>query len=250
MKQKSDSHRTLPPEKELERFLSTQRISFSNKNLLRQAFTHRSYTNESVYNLADNERLEFLGDSVLGLIANEYLYKNYPQYPEGKLSSIKSKVVSEVSLAQVSRDIGLPNLLFLGKGENATKGREKQAIQADVFESLVGAMYLDQGYQKTKKFVLKFLQKQIKKVEKANLSEDYKTILQEYCQKKYKLLPRYELSNEQGPEHDKTFFVKVYINERVLGEGSGSNKRKAEHDSARRAIQQIHSRSRTRKTND
>ena len=238
MKQKSESQRTSQAEEHLERFLSIQRITFSNKNLLRQAFTHRSYTNESTYPIQDNERLEFLGDSVLGLITNEYLYKTYPQYPEGKLSSIKSKVVSEISLAQVSREIGLPNLLFLGKGENATKGREKQAIQADVFESLVGAMYLDQGYRKTKKFVLKLLLKQIKKVEKANLSEDYKTILQEYCQKKYKLLPRYQLSHEKGPEHDKEFFVKVYVNEKILGEGSGSNKRKAEHDSAKKAIQQ------------
>lgn len=170
------------------------------------------------------------------MVTNEYLYKNFPQLPEGKLSHIKARIVSEVSLAELCRKLKLTNYLLLGRGEEITGGRQKEAIQADLFEAFLGALYLDQGYVSARRFLVVHLSKQIQLVHSQGMSQDYKSILQELCQKKYKSLPQYVLRGEDGPDHNKTFFIEVLVNGKLIADGKGKNKRKAEQNSAKNAL--------------
>ena len=193
-------------------------IRFKDLNLLDLAFHHRSFNNESVKkNLShtqNNERLEFLGDAVLGMVTASLLYNNLVEQPEGELARIKSVVVSEMILSQIALNIGVDKCLVLGRGEELSGGRTKKAILADAMEAIIGAFYLDSGYRHQK---------------------DYKTLLQEWFQKKYKKCPRYELVDTFGPDHNREFLVQVRLEDKVFGPTKGKNKKEAEQAVAKLA---------------
>lgn len=222
--------------KELENFCRNLSIKFNDINMLDLAFHHRSYSNEGHQDrLANNERLEFLGDSVLGLATADYLYNLLFENPEGDLAKIKSNVVSEMSLGPIGLKMGIDKLLILGNGEEKTGGRHKRAIIADAVEAVIGAYYLDSGYKKAEEFVLSFIVPEVKKVLENKGNKDYKTMLQEYQQKKYKTCPSYELVKEEGPDHDRTFWVSVRLHGTVFGPEKGKSKKEAEQNVARKA---------------
>lgn len=208
-------------------------IKFKNLELLDQAFYHRSIQNE-VHNVKSNERLEFLGDSVLGFATASYLYKNFDN-PEGELAKIKSAVVSEKTLASIAKKIGIDKLLVLGKGEKLSGGSEKPTLLADCMEAIIGAYYLDSGYENAEKYVLSFIVPEIELICKEGM-KDYKTLLQEEVQKKYKSFPKYEVIKKSGPDHNQTFEIVVQINDFVLGPEKGKSKKEAEQKVAKKAL--------------
>jgi ribonuclease-3 len=215
-------------------------IEFDDLELLTRALTHKSYSNERrEQNLKDNERLEFLGDAVLDLVVNQYLFMEYPAHPEGELAQIRSVVVSAPTLAEKSREIDLGNYLLLGKGEEATGGRKRNSILADGFEALIGGIYLDQGLEVARKFILDLLITNINNVEQGNHIQDYKTLLQELVQKSSDQRPYYEVIKEEGPDHNKSFTVKVTFKDEILGVGRGSSKKRAQQSSAKEAIEKL-----------
>lgn len=215
-------------------------IKFKDKNLLNRALIHRSYVNEAnTDKIKDNERLEYLGDSVLGLIVNEYLFKRFEDYPEGDLAKIKSAVVSEATLAKVAREIHLGDYLLMGKGEELSGGRDRSSILANSFEALIGAVYLDQGLKESRKFILSLLKKDIERIDQMTYLRDPKTTLQEYVQKKYKERPVYEVVEERGPDHKKEFVVRLLIKGSEMSRGCGSSKRKAEMLAAEQLLKKI-----------
>ena len=213
---------------------------FKDKNLLKTALIHRSFGNENKkYKYRSNERLELLGDAVLDLVVTEYLYKSFPASTEGELAKLKAMVVSEPVLAKVSKTLRLGEYLFLSKGEEITGGRERTSILGDVFESLLGAIYLDSNFEITKEIALKHMKYWIDNAESVEEILDYKTILQEYSQKEYKIVPKYIVVNENGPDHKKIFEIKVEIATDIIGIGIGSNKKLAEQAAARELIKKI-----------
>ncbi|MCL1864848.1 MAG: ribonuclease III [Spirochaetes bacterium] len=215
-------------------------VKFKDKNLLDRALIHRSYVNESsVKKVKDNERLEYLGDSVLGLVVNEYLFKRFENYPEGDLAKIKSAVVSEATLAKVAHEINLGNFLLMGKGEELNGGRERSSILANSFEALIGAVYLDRGLKDCRDFILTLLKKDIERIDSMTYLRDPKTTLQEYVQKKYKERPVYEVVEEKGPDHKKEFIIRLIINGEEVARGTGSSKRKAEMTAAENILKKI-----------
>ncbi len=207
-------------------------IRFRKLELLNLAFCHRSYANESGADISNNEKLEFLGDSVLGLVVSEYLYRTLTDRAEGDLARIKSFVVSEDSLAEISKSIKVDNFILIGKGEEYSGGRSKKAILADCMEAVIGAYYLDSGFKASRSFVLKYLVPEINKVLENRHKKDYKTLLQEYVQKRYKSYPRYSLVKKTGPDHDRTFWIEVTIQGKSYGPGRGKNKKEAEQHAA------------------
>ena len=217
---------------ELALFQRQAGIRFKNLELLNLAFCHRSYANERGGGMGNNERLEFLGDSVLGLAVAEYLYEQLPDRPEGDLAKIKSFVVSEASLSQIARDLRVDNFILIGKGEEYSGGRAKRAILADAFEAIIGAFFLDSGFRETRRFVLSFLVPEIHKVLENKHEKDYKTLLQEHAQKVFRSYPRYVLSKKTGPDHDRVFWMQVEIGGKSYGPGKGSNKKQAEQAAA------------------
>ena len=215
-------------------------VKFKDKGLLNRSLIHRSYVNESsAEKIKDNERLEYLGDSVLGLIVNEYLFKRFEDYPEGDLAKIKSAVVSEATLAKVARDFNLGSFLLMGKGEELSGGRDRSSILANSFEALIGAVYLDSGLKECRKFVLNLLKKDIERIDRMTYLRDPKTTLQEYVQKKYRERPVYEVVEERGPDHKKEFIVKLLINGKETALGRGTSKRKAEMLAAEDVLRRI-----------
>lgn len=208
-------------------------IKFKNLELLDNAFYHRSIQNE-VHNVKSNERLEFLGDSVLGFATASYLYKNFDN-PEGELAKIKSAVVSEKTLASIAKKIGIDKLLVLGKGEKLSGGSEKPALLADCMEAIIGAYYLDSGYANAERYVLSFIVPEIELICKEGM-KDYKTLLQEEVQKIYKVFPKYEVIKKSGPDHNQTFEVVVQISDFVLGPEKGKSKKEAEQKVAKKAL--------------
>lgn len=223
--------------KELKELCKNLGLNFSNLNLLDQALHHRSFSNESssrkIYN---NERLEFLGDSVLGLATADFLYEDMKNNQEGDLAKIKSNVVSEKSLAPIAKTyMGLDKYLVMGKGEEMSGGRDKPAILADAVEAVIGALYLDSGFTVAEKFVLEIIVPEIRKVQQDKGNKDYKTILQEYYQKKQKTHPVYFLEKQTGPDHDKTFYVGVRLGNTIYGPTAGKSKKVAEQNAAREA---------------
>jgi len=205
--------------------------SFKNKKLLEEALTHKSYSTEQ-NNRSSNERLEFLGDSVLGLVVCFFLFRKFPQKDEGFLSKLKSHLVSRKNLTLWAKKIRLGSFVYLGEGEILSGGRKKDSILANALEALIGAIYLDAGFQETYKFIANWLRSQDLKV----LFCDYKSSLQEIIQKKYKKPPVYVLVSSEGPEHKKIFTVKVKIKNRILGSGSGASKKEAEQNAAKKAL--------------
>lgn len=212
--------------------------SFNNKELLKNSLLHRSFGNEHrKYKKISNERLELLGDAVLDLVVTEYLYKNYAQSTEGDLAKIKSMVVSEPVLASISRKLEVGKYLLLSRGEELTGGRERSSILGDAFEAILGAIYIDSDFETAKKFALSHIKDSIDNVDTNEEILDFKTILQEYSQKEYKIIPEYLVVNEIGPDHQKIFEIEVKINnginEDLVAIGSGKNKKSAEQAAAK-----------------
>ncbi len=218
--------------KELLLFENHAGLRFRKLDFLNLAFCHRSYANESHEDIDNNEKLEFLGDSVLGLLTSEYLYYLLPDRAEGDLARIKSFVVSENSLSTIAKAIKVDNFILIGKGEEYSGGRNKKAILADCMEAIIGAYYLDSGLKAVRSFVLRHLIPEIIKVLENKHEKDYKTLLQEFVQKRYKTYPKYKLVKKIGPDHDRTFLVEVRIKDKVFGPGEGKNKKAAEQSAA------------------
>lgn len=218
--------------KELLLFEKQIGIRFRKLELLNLAFSHRSYANENGGNVDNNEKLEFLGDSVLGLVVSDYLYRTLTDRAEGDLARIKSFVVSEDSLAGIARSTKVDNFILIGKGEEYSGGRSKKAILADCMEAILGAYYLDSGFKASRDFILRYLIPEINKVLENRHKKDYKTLLQEYVQKRYKSYPRYSMVKKTGPDHDRTFWIEVEIEGAKYGPGQGKNKKEAEQNAA------------------
>jgi len=211
---------------------------FRNIQLLQNALTHSSYANERWHNsLLSNERLEFLGDSVLGMLVAEYLYKNFPNRPEGELTRMRADMVCERTLAEAANRIGLGSHLLLGHGEEQGGGRSRDSILADAMESVIAASFLDGGMEAALKIVQRFILVEVPVTKLHNA--DYKTRLQELVQQKKNQVLSYVMVGQSGPDHDKKFDVEVSLNGTVVGSGSGSSKKRAEQDAARAAIEKL-----------
>jgi ribonuclease III len=215
------------------------RVKVKDYDMLNRAMTHRSFSNEHANRYPDNERLEYLGDSVLGLIVNEYLFKHFENYLEGDLAKIKSTVVSEETLALTAREFSLGDYLLLGKGEENSGGRTRDSILANTLEALIGAIYLSSGIKPAREFILGLLKKHIETINRMESLRDPKTALQEMVQKKYKEKPLYDVVDETGPDHLKEFTVRLMIKGKPILDGKGSSKRRAEMDAARSALEKL-----------
>ena len=210
---------------------------FKNKILYQQAFIHRSYLNEHKnFNLKSNERLEFLGDAVLELIVSLYLFNKYPDYPEGKLTAIRAKFVQTQTLSLAAQRLDLGNNLKLSKGEKNANGNQNPSTLANTFEALIGAIYQDQGFDKTYDFVLNNLLKPAQKLFADKLPKDYKSHLQEFVQSQGKKTPKYKVVESLGPDHNKTFKVAVLVKSNKIAEGTGKSKQQAEQQAAKTAL--------------
>lgn len=225
--------------KELAQIEQELGIVFTNKDLLRQIFVHRSYLNENAgFDLDHNERLEFLGDAVLELVVTEFLYKNYPN-PEGELTNWRSALVRGVMLAEIAGQLGMGDYLFLSKGEQKSGGKARQLILANTFEAFIGALYLDKGYEAAQEFVSKHLLIRLPEILDKKLYLDPKSRLQELSQERWSVTPVYKVLSESGPDHAKSFTVGIFIASELKGEGSGSSKQNAEQAAASNALQAI-----------
>ncbi|MCI9493701.1 MAG: ribonuclease III [Lachnospiraceae bacterium] len=210
---------------------------FQRKRLLSQALTHSSYANERhLGKMADNERLEFLGDAVLEIVTSDFLYFKYPKYPEGELTRLRASIVCEPTLAFCTRDLELGRYLLLGKGEDMTGGRERDSILSDAMEAVIGAIYLDGGFASAKEFVHRFV---LTDIEHKQLFYDSKTILQEIIQGNFEEGLKYHLLGEEGPDHDKKFIVEAWIGETPYGKGCGRTKKGAEQEAAYKTLIQL-----------
>ena len=210
---------------------------FTDESYLKIALTHSSYANENRNkNVQYNERLEFLGDSVLGLIVSRYIFENFPQLPEGKLTKMRAAVVCERSLWECAVNIDLGKYLILGNGEEHMGGRTRMSILADAFEALIAAIYLDSGIETVREWVMGQLYETIMEASRGKMFKDYKTEFQEVVQKNGDVNIRYEVVGESGPDHDKIFVVNVYLNGELMGSGEGSSKKKAEQQAAQNAL--------------
>lgn len=207
--------------------------TFKKEELLLRALSHSSYVNERQNGGTSNERLEFLGDSVLGFIAAEYFFLNYAKIPEGELTKLRAATVCESSLYDFAKELDLGNYLFLGRGETVTGGNNRPSILADAFEALLAAIYLDGGLGAAKRFALQFIKNACNK---AAAFKDHKTILQEVIQKNPEESVEYVLTAENGPDHNKSFTVEVHLNSNVIGTGTGKSKKLAEQEAAREAL--------------
>jgi len=212
-------------------------IKFNNKDLLKQALVHRSYINENPdFYLGNNERLEFLGDAVLELAVTEYLYRNYPN-PEGELTSWRAALVNSKMLAKIARRLEINKYLFLSKGEEKDTPRAKECILANAFEAIIGAIYLDKGYEKAKEFVDKNIIKELPEILEKQLYKDPKSRFQEEAQDRVGITPTYEVLEEWGPDHRKHFIVGVFLENDLIAKGEGNSKREAQEDAAKNALE-------------
>ncbi len=229
---KSEDH------KKLEELQKNIGYYFNDIELLETALTHSSYANENKLHISKcNERLEFLGDTIVNLVTSEYLYNKYPFYPEGELTKIRAKVVCEPSLAFIARKLNLGEYLYLGKGEEATGGRNRESILADSSEAISGAIFLDSSYETVREYLLNNFETYIvTAVAKGNLFVDYKTDLQERLQKVSRAKVEYVVVKEEGPDHNKIFYMDVMINKETIGSGFGRNKKEAEQMAAKEAL--------------
>ena len=211
--------------------------TFQNQALLENALTHSSCANESRGKLQSNERLEFLGDSILGMVVADHLYRNHPDLPEGELTRTRAALVCEESLVEVAAQLHLGEYLRLGRGEEAGGGRRRPSIQADAVEAVLAAVYLDGGIGSARKIIQRFIL--CREIEGLNSSRDYKTALQELVQRESGQVLKYRLTGEEGPDHDKRFFVEVDLNDAPLGSGKGHSKKEAEQMAAKAAIAKL-----------
>ena len=209
-------------------------VKFKNKTLLEEALTHKSYAMERGAGLPDNERLEFLGDSVFNTVISTFLFKRFPDVDEGRLSKLKSQLVARQSLLTWGKELKIGRFLKISDSEETTGGRERDSMVANVVEALIGAIFLDQGFEPAQEFILGYFSKK-----KRIIETDYKSKLQEIIQKKYKIPPSYAVLSETGPDHDKTFAMEVRIKKKALGRGEGKSKKEAEQDAAHEALKKV-----------
>lgn len=238
---KSEMKRILSIKKNKMNFKKLQEkinISFHNSKILETVFTHKSFINEAKTHIEHNERLEFLGDAVLELVVTEYLYTNFPN-PEGDLTNWRAALVRGKNLAKLAKDLDLGSFLRLSKGEEKSGGREKGYILANTFEALIGAIYLDSGFETAKKFINKHVTALLSDILRKKLHIDAKSYLQEKAQDKNNSTPEYKLINEEGPAHEMIFEMAVYLNDNLVGRGKGSSKQKAEQQAAMDALKQL-----------
>jgi ribonuclease-3 len=224
--------------KVLAAFQKSAGIRFKSLELLNLSFIHRSLSNELNYKI-NNERLEFLGDAILGAVTATLLYESFTDKQEGELAKIKSVVVSENILSAVALELQIDSLLLLGKGEELSGGRTKKAILADAMEALIGALYLDSGYRAAFAFVSRCIRVEIDRVLGSNYHRDYKSLLQELSQHLFHLYPVYRMVKRSGPEHERYFWMEVVVNSVVYGPGMGKNKKSAEQEAARIACEAL-----------
>lgn len=222
----------------LKRFESIINYKFKNIDILEKSLTHSSYSNEDkLYTKVNNERLEFLGDAVLSIVVSRYIFDKYPDYPEGDLTKLRSQVVCEDTLSIVAAQLNVGSFLLLGKGEEASGGRDRKSILADAVEAIIAAIYIDGGYKAAETFVLDNLTKQIQLAVKGKIISDYKSYLQEYYQGKSQSCKiKYVVTKEEGPDHEKMFHVNVIVNKKIVGAGIGKSKKLAEQDAAKNAL--------------
>ena len=215
-------------------------VSFKDKSLLEQALIHSSYSNENP-DIApgSNERLEFLGDAVLGLIVAEKLYRDFPDFTEGKMTKLRAALVRRETLAVIAKSIKLGEHLYLGKGEELSGGRNKPANLAAAMEAVIAAVFLDRGITVTRNFILRLFKSELRKAISQNKGSDYKSELQEFIQSSEQKVPTYHVIEATGPDHGKTFTVEVRLGNTVLGKGSGKSKKAAETEAARLALEQL-----------
>lgn len=224
---------------ELAAFQKAADLRFRSLELLNLSLTHRSCGNEDPLHAQNNERLEFLGDAVLGVVTASCLYTLLPDRSEGELARVKSYVVSEEVLSEEAKAIGIDRFILLGKGEEQSGGRSKKAILADAMEAVIGAYYLDVGFEAASRFVLSLVEPEVRKVLQNRHHKDYKTILQEYVQKYYRSYPAYSVVRRTGPDHDRTFWISCAVGGVEYGPVSGKNKKEAEQNAAKEAYDAI-----------
>lgn len=222
-----------------DRLLEKINYKFNNQTLLETALTHSSFVNEQEYELSSNERLEFLGDAVLGMIIAEYFFQKYKNFREGYLSKYRSKIVSENSLFYIGKDLQLGEYIRLGQGEERSGGREKTSILSDCVEALIGAIYLDSNYENTRSIVLELFYAMLDKVEKEGNISNYKSAFQEYSQKRRSFNIDYVLTDQIGPDNDKSFFIDLRVNGKTFSKGIGKSKKKAEQNAAYLALKKL-----------
>ena len=214
--------------------------SFQDLNLLKLALTHSSFVNENTL-IEHNERLEFLGDAVLELQISQTLYRKYPLEREGTLTSLRSRMVNEKSLAKLAKEFSLGSALYMGKGEEAQGGRNRPALLADALEAVIGAVFLDGGYQKSQEVIMTLFENSWPEPTSCIQKKSYKTLLQEYTQAKFSFTPEYKLVSESGPEHEKIFTVRYHAPNNYTTAGIGNSLKRAEHEAARLALEYYHS---------
>ena len=213
-------------------------LKFKNKDLLIQAFTHRSYLNENPdFYLSHNERMEFLGDAVLELVVTEYLFKKYPDKPEGELTNWRAALVNAKILAEIARKIGFNDFLLLSRGEAKETGKARQYILANTFEAFIGALYLDSGYKDCQKFIENNVVKELPRILKDRLFKDAKSLFQEQAQEKVGITPTYKALKEWGPDHAKHFIIGVFLRDKFIADGEGSSKQEGEEAAAKKALE-------------
>ena len=214
-------------------------VVFTDQELLARAFIHRSHLNEAKHIHISNERLEFLGDSILSFLTSHYLYEKFPDFPEGTLTNIRSSLVKTQSLAEVARELGLGELLQLSHGEEASGGRTNTSLLADCFEAFLGALFLDQGIEPVKSFLSKYLFIKTADIFATKKYVDFKSLLQEIVQQDSRISPTYQVTKSEGPDHAKTFWIQVVAGTKVLGSGTGKSKQEAEQSAALAALESL-----------
>ncbi len=224
----------MPPLESLEKILG---IEFKNKALLKEALTHRSYLNEyPSWSVPHNERLEYLGDAVLELAVTEFLFETYPDFQEGRMTSLRAALVNRQMLSKIAQGLSLGKFIYLSKGEAKDTGKAREIILSNAMEALLGAVYLDQGYGVIKDLVRRVVLNRLEEVIAFGLERDPKSVLQEKAQEKLRVTPTYRVLEENGPDHQKMFTVGVFFGEKMIATGTGSSKQEAEHDAAQNAL--------------
>jgi ribonuclease-3 len=223
--------------------LQTIGIVFQDELLLKSAFIHRSYLHEHperTEGLPSNERLEFLGDSVLNFLTASWLYEQFPKQTEGELTALRAALVKTVTLARFARELRLGNYVRISRGEDSPAARDRSPLLADVFEALLGAIYLDQGLDAARRFVLPFLQRELERILAGQVDIDYRTRLQEEVQALYGITPTYDLVHVTGPDHRREFTIQVRLGDNCMGQGNGRSKQQAAQNAARAALEALH----------
>jgi len=236
---------------QLRDFQQTLAYNFNDINLLDNALIHRSFVNENpALSYKDNERLEFLGDAVIGLCISDMVIKKFPEYAEGQLSKLRAYIVNEQSLADLARKLNIGDYILLGKGEESSGGRTKTSILSNAFEAVMASIYCDRGFEKVYKFLENLLEPLIEEGTKSLVYKDYKTALQEICQNRFKETPKYIITRESGPDHDKVFEVGLNVAGMITATGVGKSKKEAEQRAAQKALEAITSTQDSQPSND